>query len=122
MNTPSCQGHPGTALLQHALTVDGSNDTKGAERAINVGRQGRWTSRLDCKEMDSTWNKAFIETMIEGDQRARLPANSSPTSIITNDFDWSDSRRTNCLQPEMTAKYGKFPYFLPTISIAMRSP
>lgn len=63
----------------------------------------------DCqKEMDLI-NKAFIETMIEGDANGRGFQYPIPTYSITRDFDWSDNEN-NRLLFEMTAKYGT-PYF-----------
>ena len=54
-------------------------------------------------------NKAFIETMIEGDSNGRGFQYPIPTYSITKDFDWSDTEN-NRLLFEMTAKYGT-PYF-----------
>ena len=54
-------------------------------------------------------NKAFIETMIEGDANGRGFQYPIPTYSITRDFDWSDTEN-NRLLFEMTAKYGT-PYF-----------
>ena len=63
----------------------------------------------DCKrEMDMV-NKAFIETMLEGDVNGRGFQYPIPTYSITRDFDWSESEN-NKLLFEMTAKYGT-PYF-----------
>ena len=63
----------------------------------------------DCqKEMDMV-NKAFIETMIEGDANGRGFQYPIPTYSITSDFDWSETEN-NKLLFEMTAKYGT-PYF-----------
>ena len=63
----------------------------------------------DCKvEMDMI-NKAFIETMIEGDANGRGFQYPIPTYSITSDFDWSDTEN-NRLLFEMTSKYGT-PYF-----------
>jgi len=63
----------------------------------------------DCKrEMDMV-NKAFIETMIEGDANGRGFQYPIPTYSITKDFDWSETEN-NKLLFEMTAKYGT-PYF-----------
>lgn len=64
-------------------------------------------------------NKAFIETMIEGDSNGRGFQYPIPTYSITKDFDWSDTEN-NRLLFEMTAKYGT-PYF-PIISILTCSP
>ena len=54
-------------------------------------------------------NKAFIETMIEGDANGRGFQYPIPTYSITKDFDWSDTEN-NRLLFEMTSKYGT-PYF-----------
>ncbi|WP_024864519.1 ribonucleoside triphosphate reductase [Butyrivibrio sp. FCS014] len=63
----------------------------------------------DCqKEMDMV-NKAFLETMIEGDANGRGFQYPIPTYSITRDFDWSETEN-NKLLFEMTAKYGT-PYF-----------
>ena len=63
----------------------------------------------DCKpEMDMV-NKAFIETMVEGDANGRGFQYPIPTYSITKDFDWSETEN-NRLLFEMTAKYGT-PYF-----------
>ncbi len=63
----------------------------------------------DCKaEMDMI-NKAFIETMIEGDVNGRGFQYPIPTYSITRDFDWSETEN-NKLLFEMTSKYGT-PYF-----------
>lgn len=63
----------------------------------------------DCKAEMDLINKAFIETMIEGDANGRGFQYPIPTYSITNDFDWSDTEN-NRLLFEMTAKYGT-PYF-----------
>lgn len=54
-------------------------------------------------------NRAFIETMIEGDAQGRGFQYPIPTYSITRDFDWSDTEN-NKLLFEMTSKYGT-PYF-----------
>jgi len=59
------------------------------------------------KELDMI-NKAFLELMIEGDQKGRVFTFPIPTYNITKDFDW-DSSNANLLF-EVTAKYG-IPYF-----------
>ena len=63
----------------------------------------------DCKKEMDMINKAFIETMIEGDANGRGFQYPIPTYSITRDFDWSDTEN-NRLLFEMTAKYGT-PYF-----------
>ena len=63
----------------------------------------------DCKEEMDLINRAFIETMIEGDANGRGFQYPIPTYSITKDFDWSDTEN-NRLLFEMTSKYGT-PYF-----------
>ncbi len=63
----------------------------------------------DCKEEMDMVNRAFIETMIEGDAEGRGFQYPIPTYSITRDFDWSETEN-NKLLFEMTAKYGT-PYF-----------
>ena len=63
----------------------------------------------DCKKEMDMVNKAFIETMIEGDANGRGFQYPIPTYSITSDFDWSDTEN-NRLLFEMTSKYGT-PYF-----------
>ncbi len=63
----------------------------------------------DCKKEMDMVNKAFIETMIEGDSDGRGFQYPIPTYSITKDFDWSDTEN-NRLLFEMTSKYGT-PYF-----------
>ena len=63
----------------------------------------------DCKKEMDMVNKAFIETMIEGDAQGRGFQYPIPTYSITRDFDWSETEN-NRLLFEMTAKYGT-PYF-----------
>ena len=63
----------------------------------------------DCKEEMDMVNKAFIETMIEGDAEGRGFQYPIPTYSITSDIDWSETEK-NRLLFEMTAKYGT-PYF-----------
>ena len=63
----------------------------------------------DCKKEMDMVNKAFLETMIEGDAHGRGFQYPIPTYSITSDFDWSDTEN-NRLLFEMTAKYGT-PYF-----------
>ena len=63
-------------------------------------------------------NKAFIETMIEGDANGRGFQYPIPTYSITKEFDWS-ATENNRLLFEMTAKYGT-PYFSNYINSDMK--
>jgi len=106
VNTPSRWG---TQAPFTNITLDWTvpEDMKNLN-AIVGGRELDFTYG-DCqKEMDVV-NKAFIETMIEGDANGRGFQYPIPTYSITRDFDWSESEN-NKLLFEMTAKYGT-PYF-----------
>ena len=106
VNTPSRWG---TQAPFSNITLDWTvpNDLANVP-AIVGGREMEFTYG-DCKaEMDMV-NKAFIETMIEGDANGRGFQYPIPTYSITLDFDWSDTEN-NRLLFEMTAKYGT-PYF-----------
>ena len=76
--------------------------------AIVGGKEMNFTYN-DCKKEMDMINKAFIETMIEGDANGRGFQYPIPTYSITKDFDWSETEN-NKLLFEMTAKYGT-PYF-----------
>ncbi|MFV9475396.1 ribonucleoside triphosphate reductase [Advenella sp. RU8] len=59
------------------------------------------------EEMDMI-NRAYIEIMMEGDEKGRVFTFPIPTYNITEDFDWHSPNAE--LMFEMTAKYG-LPYF-----------
>lgn len=64
----------------------------------------------DCKREMDMINRAFIETMIDGDAAGRGHQYPIPTYSITKDFDWDEDAPNNKILFEMTAKYG-IPYF-----------
>ncbi|MEE3362775.1 MAG: ribonucleoside triphosphate reductase [Anaerovoracaceae bacterium] len=106
VNTPSRWG---TQAPFTNITLDWTvpDDLKNLP-AIVGGKELDFTYG-DCKaEMDMI-NKAFIETMVEGDAEGRGFQYPIPTYSITKDFDWSDTEN-NRLLFEMTSKYGT-PYF-----------
>ena len=106
VNTPSRWG---TQAPFSNITLDWTVPADLAEMNAIVGGKEMDFKYKDCKaEMDLV-NKAFIETMIEGDANGRGFQYPIPTYSITNDFDWSDTEN-NRLLFEMTAKYGT-PYF-----------
>jgi len=106
VNTPSRWG---TQAPFSNITLDWTVPNDLAELPAIVGGQEMDFKYKDCKrEMDMV-NKAFIETMIEGDANGRGFQYPIPTYSITRDFDWSDTEN-NRLLFEMTAKYGT-PYF-----------
>ncbi|MDE6915456.1 MAG: ribonucleoside triphosphate reductase, partial [Lachnospiraceae bacterium] len=106
VNTPSRWG---TQAPFSNITLDWTVPGDLANLPAIVGGVEMDFTYGDCKaEMDMV-NKAFIETMIEGDANGRGFQYPIPTYSITRDFDWSDTEN-NRLLFEMTAKYGT-PYF-----------
>ena len=106
VNTPSRWG---TQAPFSNITLDWTVPNDLAELNCIVGGKEMDFKYKDCKrEMDMV-NKAFIETMIEGDANGRGFQYPIPTYSITSDFDWSETEN-NKLLFEMTAKYGT-PYF-----------
>ena len=106
VNTPSRWG---TQAPFSNITLDWTVPADLAELNCIVGGKEMDFKYKDCKrEMDMV-NKAFIETMIEGDANGRGFQYPIPTYSITRDFDWSDTEN-NRLLFEMTSKYGT-PYF-----------
>ena len=106
VNTPSRWG---TQAPFSNITLDWTVPADLAELPAIVGGKEMPFKYKDCKaEMDMV-NRAFIETMIEGDAHGRGFQYPIPTYSITRDFDWSETEN-NKLLFEMTAKYGT-PYF-----------
>ena len=99
----------GTQAPFSNITLDWTVPGDLKDRPAIVGGKEQDFTYGDCQaEMDMV-NKAFIETMIEGDANGRGFQYPIPTYSITRDFDWSD-KENNRLLFEMTAKYGT-PYF-----------
>ena len=106
VNTPSRWG---TQAPFSNITLDWTVPDDLAELPALVGGEEMDFKYKDCKKEMDMVNKAFIETMIEGDSNGRGFQYPIPTYSITKDFDWSDIEN-NRLLFEMTAKYGT-PYF-----------
>lgn len=106
VNTPSRWG---TQAPFSNITLDWTVPNDLAELPAIVGGKEMDFKYKDCKKEMDMVNKAFIETMIEGDSNGRGFQYPIPTYSITSDFDWSDTEN-NRLLFEMTAKYGT-PYF-----------
>ena len=106
VNTPSRWG---TQAPFSNITLDWTVPDDLAELPALVGGVEMYFKYKDCKKEMDMVNKAFIETMIEGDSNGRGFQYPIPTYSITKDFDWSDTEN-NRLLFEMTAKYGT-PYF-----------
>ncbi len=106
VNTPSRWG---TQAPFSNITLDWTVPNDLAELNAIVGGKEMDFKYKDCKKEMDMVNKAFIETMIEGDANGRGFQYPIPTYSITRDFDWSETEN-NKLLFEMTAKYGT-PYF-----------
>jgi len=106
VNTPSRWG---TQAPFSNITLDWTVPSDLAELPAIVGGVEQNFCYKDCKKEMDMVNKAFVETMIEGDADGRGFQYPIPTYSITKDFDWSDTEN-NRLLFEMTSKYGT-PYF-----------
>ncbi len=106
VNTPSRWG---TQAPFSNITLDWTVPNDLAELNAIVGGKEMDFKYKDCKKEMDMVNRAFIETMIEGDANGRGFQYPIPTYSITRDFDWSETVN-NQLLFEMTSKYGT-PYF-----------
>ena len=106
VNTPSRWG---TQAPFSNITLDWTVPDDLAELPAIVGGKEMDFKYKDCAAEMTMVNRAFIETMIEGDANGRGFQYPIPTYSITRDFDWSETEN-NKLLFEMTAKYGT-PYF-----------
>ena len=100
------------------ITLDWVVPSDLAEEYCIVGGKLMDFKYKDCKKEMDMINKAFLETMIEGDANGRGFQYPIPTYSITRDFDWSETEN-NKLLFEMTAKYGT-PYFSNYINSDMK--
>ena len=106
VNTPSRWG---TQAPFSNITLDWTVPNDLAELNAIVGGKEMPFKYKDCKKEMDMVNRAFIETMIEGDANGRGFQYPIPTYSLTRDFDWSETEN-NKLLFEMTSKYGT-PYF-----------
>ncbi len=115
INTPSRWG---SQAPFSNITLDWTcPEDLAVQKAIVAGKEQDFTYG-DCTEEMAMINKAFLETMIEGDADGRGFAYPIPTYSITREFDWNDSEN-NRLLFEMAAKYGT-PYFSNYINSDMK--
>lgn len=106
VNTPSRWGTQ--APFSHISLDLKVPDHMAGERAIVGGKRMDFTYG-DCqKEMDMV-DRAFLETMLEGDASGLGFQYPIPAYSLTPDFDWSDSER-NRLLFSLASHYGT-PYF-----------
>ena len=106
VNTPSRWG---TQAPFSNITLDWTVPNDLAELPALVGGREMDFKYKDCKKEMDMINKAFIETMLEGDANGRGFQYPIPTYSITRDFDWSETEN-NRLLFEMASKFGT-PYF-----------
>ena len=106
VNTPSRWG---TQAPFSNITLDWVVPKDLAELNCIVGGKEMDFKYKDCQKEVDMINRAFIETMIEGDAHGRGFQYPIPTYSITSEFDWSETEN-NKLLFEMTSKYGT-PYF-----------
>lgn len=115
VNTPSSWGCQAPFTN---ITLDWTVPEDMQDMPAIVGGKDMDFTYGDCKEEMDMVNKAFIETMIQGDAEGRGFQYPIPTYSITRDFDWSETEN-NKLLFEMTAKYGT-PYFSNYINSDMK--
>ena len=115
VNTPSRWG---TQAPFSNITLDWTVPEDMVNMPAIVGGKNMDITYGDCKKEMDMINKAFIETMVEGDANGRGFQYPIPTYSITKDFDWSDTEN-NRLLFEMTSKYGT-PYFSNYINSDMK--
>ena len=115
VNTPSRWG---TQAPFTNITLDWTVPDDMKDMPAIVGGKNMDFTYSDCKKEMEMVNKAFIETMIEGDANGRGFQYPIPTYSITREFDWS-ATENNRLLFEMTAKYGT-PYFSNYINSDMK--
>ncbi|HPT84842.1 MAG TPA: ribonucleoside triphosphate reductase [Bacillota bacterium] len=115
VNTPSRWG---TQAPFSNITLDWTVPEDLADQPAIVGGREMPFKYKDCQREMDLINRAFIETMIEGDANGRGFQYPIPTYSITKDFDWSDTEN-NRLLFEMAAKYGT-PYFSNYINSDMK--
>ena len=115
VNTPSRWG---TQAPFSNITLDWTVPDDMANMPAIVGGKEMDFTYGDCKKEMDMINRAFIETMVEGDANGRGFQYPIPTYSITEDFDWSDTEN-NRLLFEMTSKYGT-PYFSNYINSDMK--
>jgi len=105
LNVPSRWGWQ-TPFSNLTFDLDVPEDMK--DKRVILGGEEKDSTYGDYQEEMNMINKAFLELMIEGDQKGRVFTFPIPTYNITRDFDW-DSPNANLLF-DVTAKYG-IPYF-----------
>ncbi len=86
------------------VTLDFVPSPAYAKQSVLIGGKPQNETYGDFQEEMDMFNKAFYETMIEGDQNGRIFTFPIPTVNITKDFDWTNPVLDTMW--EATAKYG----------------
>lgn len=86
------------------ITLDIKPSPVFAKQPVLIGGKTQDKTYADFQEEMNIFNRAFYESMIEGDKNQRVFTFPIPTINITKDFNWDDP----VLDPmwEATAKYG----------------
>ena len=90
------------------VTLDLTVPSYYARQAVIIGGQPQAEPYGDFQEEVDTFNRAFLEVMVEGDAKGRVFTFPIPTYSITKDFDWE--RESIAQLWAATARYG-LPYF-----------
>ena len=90
------------------ITLDLKVPSMMKDEHVIIGGEFREETFSEFQEELDLFNRAFAETMQEGDAEGRVFTFPIPTYNVTKDFDWNDSK-LECVF-RMTAKYG-IPYF-----------
>ena len=90
------------------VTLDLTVPSYYAQQAVIIGGQPQEQAYGEFQEEVDTFNRAFLEVMVEGDAKGRVFTFPIPTYNITKDFDWG--RESIAQLWEATARYG-LPYF-----------
>jgi ribonucleoside-triphosphate reductase len=102
VNTPSRWG---TQAPFSNITLDWKIPEDLACRPAVIGGKEADFSYGDCQKEADMVNKAFLETMLQGDANGRGFQYPIPTYSLTKDFDWSETEN-NKLLFSMTMRYG----------------
>lgn len=90
------------------VTLDLNVPTYFKHNSVIIGGKPQEAVYGDFQEEMDTFNKAFLEVMLEGDAKGRVFTFPIPTYNITKDFNWDNPNLE--LLWQITAKYG-IPYF-----------
>ncbi len=90
------------------LTMDLTVPSYYSDQGVVIGGEIKESTYKEFQEEMDTFNRAFLEVLLEGDARGRVFTFPIPTYNITRDFNW-DNKNLDLLW-EITAKYG-IPYF-----------